>query len=82
MIKKRIKKSVKHQNIGGKECIIDESVSKDLTPQYIIDICDNNWACYNFVTRRKDFDKNFPHKLYYVKVDGLGYVVAEDELEK
>ena len=41
-----------------------------------------NWACLNFTDRREDFDCNFPHKLYYGKVNGLGYVVAEDELEE
>ena len=38
-------------------------------------------ACYNFLRRRPDFNREFPHKLYYGKVDGLGYIVAEDELE-
>ena len=32
--------------------------------------------------RRNDFNCNFPYKTYYGKVNGLGYIVAEDELEE
>lgn len=42
---------------------------------------EGNWACHNFVMRRDDFRHDFPYKLYYGKVGGLGYVVAEDEFE-
>ena len=43
---------------------------------------EGNPACLNFVMRRCDFTSDkFPHKLYYGKVGGLGYVVAEDEFK-
>lgn len=43
---------------------------------------EGNPACLNFIIRRHDFKPDFPHKLYYGKVGGLGYVVAEDEFEE
>ena len=77
-LKKRIKKDVRHQGIGGSEIFIEFELNPD-------DVLEKgamgNWACFNFMKRRKDFKYGFPHKLYYGKVNGLGYVVAEDELE-
>ena len=79
MEKRRIKKHVTHQDIGGKEFIVDEYITKKLTNEEVLK--QENWATINFIDRRTDFNIDFPHKLYYGKVDGLGYVVAEDELE-
>lgn len=42
---------------------------------------EGNYACKNFMNRRKDFKYDFPYKIYYGKVGNLGYVVSEDELE-
>lgn len=80
MIVKRIKKSVTHQGIGGQEFIVDEYVTKTLTNDEVLyNALNGNPACLNFAKRRLDFNKLFPYKLYYGKVNGLGYVVAEDE---
>jgi hypothetical protein len=78
-----IKNSVTHQDIGGKIFIIDEKITETLNNDEVFTqgMC-GNWACYNFIQRRADFTRTFPHKLYYGKVDGLGYIVAEDELEE
>lgn len=78
-----LKKRIDHQGIGGKEFIIDEQITSTLSNNEVFyKAMDGNWACYNFCERRKDFDVNFPHKLYYGKVDGLGYIIAEDEFDK
>lgn len=81
---KIIKKSVTHQDIGGKVFIVDEAITNTLTNDEVFDnaILNGNWACRNFIGRRKDFDSNFKYKLYYGKVDDLGYIVAEDEFEE
>lgn len=79
---KRISKKVTHQGIGGKEFIIDEQITSTLTNDELIRQFNNgNLACFNFVERRPDFSYAFPHKLYYVKVNNLGYIIAEDEIE-
>lgn len=78
-IKKKINKNVTHQGIGGKEILIEMEVPKD---EVFTNGISGNWACYNFMKRRNDFNCNFPHKTYYGKVNGLGYIVAEDELEE
>lgn len=78
-----VKKSVTHQDIGGKPFIIDEQVTQTLSNDEVFDRgIMGNWACNNFMDRREDFNCNFPHKLYYGKVGNLGYIVAEDELEE
>lgn len=79
----RVKKSVTHQGIGGKEFKVDELVTKTLTPNEVSEkgIREGNPACWNFMDRREDFDLNFPHQLYYVKIDGIGYIIAEDEID-
>lgn len=84
MILKRISKKVTHQDIGGKIINIDEDVSDILTKQEVWRLAEEgNPACFNFVMRRKDFDiLTWGNKLYYGHVDGLGYVVSEDELEE
>lgn len=82
----RVKDFVEHQGIGGKTLIIDERdyrITDALTNDEVFDqAMTGNWACKNFIDRRDDFDCNFPHKLYYGHVEGLGYVVAEDEIEE
>lgn len=82
MIVKKIKNSVTHQDIGGKDFIVDEKITETLTNDSVFNMgMSGNWACYNFIHRRLDFRRDFPYKLYYGKVDGLGYIVAEDEFE-
>lgn len=79
---KIIKTSVTHQSIGGKEFVVDEKITETLTNDNLFtNAINGNWACYNFIMRRPDFNAFFPYKLYYGKVDGLGYVVAEDEFD-
>ena len=83
MEKRIIKRSVKHQNIGGKEFIIDQNITETLSYETVYNnAIQGNIACWNFIHRRNDFDNHFEHKLYYGKVNGLGYIVAEDEFEK
>ncbi len=78
-----IDKSIDHQGIGGKILRIDardQRITDDLTNEQVLK--EENFATYNFVERRRDFDINFPYKLYYGHVDGLGYVLAEDEIKE
>lgn len=82
MLIRRIKPHIFHQGIGGKEIIIDVPVTSTLTNDEVFNRgVMGNPACYNFMKRRPDFNRNFEHKLYYGKVGNLGYIVAEDELE-
>lgn len=83
MIIKKISKKITHQNIGGKDFIVDTYITPTLTNDEVFEQGMNkgNIACYNFIQRRKDFSWDFPYKLYYGKVDGLGYIVAEDEFQ-
>ena len=75
----RVVDSVTHQGIGGQTITLEFGLSCDeVFDQSML----GNWACMNFINRRDDFNCNFPHQLYYGKVNGLGYVVAEDELEE
>lgn len=77
-----IKPHITHQDIGGKEIIIDWTITEQLTNDEVFNLgISGNFACYNFLRRRPDFNREFPHKLYYGKVNGLGYIVAADELE-
>lgn len=84
MIVKVIKDEVKHQDIGGKEFIVDEHITETLSPEEVYrQAYSGNIACLNFIMRRPDFDiSHFEHKLYYGKVKGLGYIVAEDEFKE
>ncbi len=85
-----IKESVTHQDIGGKILMVDDRdqrITDTLTKDMVIsNALEGNFACMNFIERRQDFDPesilDFPHKLYYGHVGGLGYVVAEDEIEE
>lgn len=77
-----IKDNISHQGIGGKIFIIDEAITETLTPSVIFNKASSgNLACFNFIKRRYDFNINFPYKLYYGKVEGLGYIIAEDEFK-
>lgn len=72
--------SIDHQDIGGKTIILEFGLSKAEVAQ--LGYLEGNWACRNFIDRRKDFNKDFKLKLYYGKVGNLGYIVAEDEFVK
>ena len=74
----KIKKHVKHQNIGGKKFRLDFEVTPDEVDEKAMQ---GNPACLNFCLRRNDFLPDFNKKLYYGHVGELGYVVCEDELE-
>lgn len=74
---RKVRKEVKHQNIGGKKIDILFEVSIE---EFQRKLNDGNWACYNFAERRPDSAGPSNIKLYYGKVDGLGYVVGSDEL--
>ena len=74
----RVKESVKHQGIGGKEFVPDFEVSAEEVAKKANEC---NWACRNFCGRRKDFSSKFDKKLYYGHVGVLGYVICKDELE-
>lgn len=76
IITRKIKKSVKYRNLGGQNIVIDRELNKDDVKHA------ENWACYNFMDRRKDFNNYFLKRCFYGHAeDGLGYVVCEDELE-
>lgn len=76
---KTLKSNIEHQGIGGKQIIIEFELDAITVFSKAVE---GNWACYNFINRRPDFNADFSYKLYYGKVGGLGYVVAEDEFEK
>lgn len=78
LLTRKLKKNFKYRGLGGKQFRIEMEVTKD---EVFENAMSGNWACYNFMDRRKDFKYNFPYKLYYGKIDGLGYIIAEDELE-
>ncbi len=78
-LKKKVSNKVDHQNIGGKEIILEFEVNADEV--FYRAVVEGNWACKNFKDRRKDFNCDFPYKLYYGKVGDFGYIVSEDELE-
>lgn len=75
---KKLKKDFTYRNLGGKTIQLEFEISKE---EVLSKVAEGNWACYNFIDRRTDFNMYFNQKLYYGKVDGLGYVIAEDELE-
>lgn len=74
----KIKEEVKHQNIGGKDIIIERILTADEVDDLAIQ---GNISCFNFCLRRDDFLPEFNKTLYYGHVGNLGYVVCEDELE-
>lgn len=75
---KKIKEFVTHQNIGGKEIIIE----RELTPDEVdYQAMHGNIAALNFCLRRNDFLPDFNKKCFYGHVGDFGYVVCEDELE-
>ncbi len=79
---RKIKKDISYRDLGGKDFVVDYAVTNTLNNDEVFNnaLC-GNYACYNFLRRRPDFNRNFPHKLYYGKVKGLGYIISEDELE-
>ena len=77
-----IKRDIDYKNIGGQNFVIDSDASKKLTPESIYNrAMGGNMICQAFLSRRKDFDIDFPYNLYYGKVGILGYIIAEDEFE-
>lgn len=76
---RKIKKDLKYRNLGGRVFYIEFEVTKDEVMKKAL--VEGNWACYNFMDRRPDFNNFWTKKLYYGKVDNLGYIIAEDELE-
>jgi hypothetical protein len=75
-----LKKDFKYRGLGGKSIQIEFQISKKEIEEKAFE---GNWACYNFMDRRDDFISLITNtKFYYGKIDGLGYVVCEDELEK
>ena len=75
----RIKESVTHQGIGGKEIQLERYLTPDEVDERGMN---GNIACLNFCMRRDDFLPEFNMNLYYGHVGNLGYVVCEDELEE
>lgn len=78
LLTRKLKKNFTYRDLGGKVFNIEVEMSND---EVFTGITTGNWTCYNFMERRKDFGHSFPYKLYYGKVDRLGYIIAEDELE-
>lgn len=78
LLSRKLKKNFTYRNLGGKTFQIEFEVSKNEVLQRATE---GNWACYNFMERRKDFNYTWTKKLYYGKIDGLGYIIAEDELQ-
>lgn len=79
-----VKYNVKYDKIGGKVFYKEKEVTKE---EVEFEASNCNFACINFISRRKDFTdefENFNKKLYYGKIIKnrvyLGYVVCEDEL--
>lgn len=79
MKKYKVKKKVKHQDIGGKEFVAEFEVTPDEIDERAMK---GNPACLNFAIRRDDFLPDFNKKCFYGHVEYLGYVLCEDELEE
>lgn len=78
---KKFKKDFNYRNLNGKKIVLEFELSKQEVENKALN--EGNWACYNFIDRRKDFNIIFNKKLYYGHAeDGLGYIVCEDELEE
>lgn len=73
----KIKQEVNHQGIGGQKIMLERKLTADEVDNLAMD---GNIACYNFCFRRDDFLPCFKKDLYYGHVNGLGYIVCEDEL--
>lgn len=74
----RVSEEVTHQDIGGKEFVMEEEWDID---DVIFKGCfSGNWACRNFLDRRDEALGVTRPRVFYGKVGGLGYIVAEDEL--
>lgn len=94
-----VDESIKHQDIGGKQIVLEFSLPKE---EVFSLAAEGNWANVNFLKRHinEDMDpqevidmvRNFDsevmdasyldEKLYYGKVNGLGYVVTASELKE
>ena len=79
LLSRKLKKDFTYRGLGGKTFQIEFEVSKEEVVTKAL--TEGNWACYNFMERRKDFNTFWTQKLYYGKIDGLGYIIAEDELQ-
>ncbi len=57
----RVKKEITHQDIGGKEFIVDDIITSqlDLDLAYNRAILEHNIACINFFNRRPDIIEKF-----------------------
>lgn len=81
----KLKDSFEYRQLGGYTIYLEYELDADTVFDKAVN--QGNWACYNFMERRNDFNYEFPYKLYYGKVIhgedkiALGYIVAEDELE-
>jgi len=82
MNKAIIDKSVRHQDIGGKEITLEKKFT--LAEAYNDVNISSTWAFANLVRRRKDIMKliqeNPTIKLFYGHVGLFGYYVLEDEI--
>ena len=81
-----IANGVKHQNIGGKEILLEKETRLD----YFLDknLSDMNIAEINFIKRRMDLFTEYSDEecskieVYYGHVGNLGYWVCEDEIRE
>lgn len=73
--KRTIKESITHQNIGGKEIVIEGKVS--FQEIVVSAVFNGNMACKNYLDRRDNAVDVERH--YYGKVGNLGYIVGCDE---
>jgi hypothetical protein len=57
----RVKKEITHQNIGGKEFIVDDIISNQLNLDVVYNkaVLEHNIACINFLNRRPDIIEKF-----------------------
>ena len=79
LITRKFKKDFQYRNLGGTKITLEFELTKEEIAREAIS---GNWACYNFIERRKDFNWIANKKFYYGKgEDNLGYVVCSDELE-
>lgn len=80
----KIKPNLTYRDLGNETIRLEYELDADTVFNKAVN--EGNWACYNFIERREDFNYLFPYKLYYGKVlqgednIALGYVVSEDEL--
>lgn len=78
--KYKVKNTINHQNIGGKEINIEKILTFEDVEYEAFN--NSNIACINFLKRRTNFNDILDKKLYYGHVGMYGYIVCEDELEE